>query len=115
MPKIRGEYTIMNVTIDPELKAWLAKSENSISATVESIIRSAWYRHKRDRRIVQAERRELVSRDWSWNQERDRRIRVKHEAIELVRSLQDKEIKTDRISMLIYELNSFIQEVVRGD
>lgn len=119
MPRIRENYTVMSITIDPKLKAWVSQGERTASAVVETIIRRAYLRDEGERRARKAYRKTLLDPRYSWKPGRQRHLN----AIEMAKTLVNElvptgtgaDIKSDRLRMLSYELRQFIQEGVSDD
>lgn len=119
MPRIRENYTVMSITIDPDLKAWVSGGERTASAVVESIIRQAYLRDRGEKRARNAYRKTLLDPRYSWHPGRQRHLNAIEMAKTLVNELSQTgtgaDIKSNRLRMLSYELRQFIQEGVPSD
>ena len=115
MPRIRENYTVMSITIDPVLKTWLQRGEDTLSATTERIIRDAHNAWKRHQDHLARNQRKLTEPSYAWTLEQRQADKAKSLAVELGRAMRDHNIKSDRCRMLKYELTKFISEVARRE
>ena len=116
MPKIREEYTVMSITIDPTLKRWVSGGESSASAVVESIVRQAWLRSQGEKRARNAYRKTILDPEYSYKPG----VQAHLNAIEMSKTLvselhSDRDIKSQRVRHLAYELRQFMKEGVPSD
>tara|TARA_Y100001963_G_scaffold45641_1_gene64337 strand:- start:39 stop:401 length:363 start_codon:yes stop_codon:yes gene_type:complete len=114
MPRIRENYTVMSITIDPKLKEWIQRSESSASAVVESIIRRAYLQAKGERRAKNAYRQSILDPKYTYQPGLQKHLNAIELAKTMLRELQRTEsstdIKSERSRMLRYELAKFVQE-----
>ena len=110
MPKIRENYTVMSITIDPDLKRWVSRSERSASAVVEDIVRRAYLRADGEKRARNAYRQSILDPKYSYQPGLQKHLNAIELAKTLVNEIVQEDIKSERCRMLRYELAKFIQE-----
>ena len=115
MPKIRENYTVMSITIDPDLKRWVSRSERSASAVVEDIVRRAYLRADGEKRARNAYRQSILDPKYSYQPGLQQHLNVIELAKTMLREIVGGEIKSERLRMLRYELAKFVQEGVPSD
>ena len=115
MPKIRENYTVMSITIDPDLKRWVSRSERSASAVVEDIVRRAYLRADGEKRARNAYRQSILDPKYSYQPGLQQHLNVIELAKTMLREIVGGEIKSERLRMLRYELAKFVHEGVPSD
>ena len=115
MPRIRENYTVMSITIDPDLKRWVSRSDRSASAVVEDIVRRAYLRADGERRARNAYRETILDPKYSYQPGLQQHLNAIELAKTLLREVIHGEIKSERLRMLRYELAKFVQEGVPSD
>tara|TARA_Y100001951_G_scaffold101389_1_gene106186 strand:- start:931 stop:1281 length:351 start_codon:yes stop_codon:yes gene_type:complete len=115
MPRIRENYTVMSITIDPDLKRWVSRGESTASAVVESIVRRAYLQAKGEKRAKNAYRQTILDPKYSYQPGLQQHLNAIELAKTLLREVIHGEIKSERLRMLRYELAKFVQEGVPSD
>ena len=115
MPRIRENYTVMSITIDPDLKKWVSRSDRSASAVVEEIVRRAYLRAEGEKRARNAYRQSILDPKYSYQPGRQQHLNAIELAKSLVNEIVHGEIKSERLRMLRYELAKVVQEGVPSD
>ena len=105
----------MSITIDPDLKRWVSRSDRSASAVVEDIVRRAYLRADGERRARNAYRETILDPKYSYQPGLQQHLNVIELAKAMLREIVGGEIKSERLRMLRYELAKFVQEGVPSD
>tara|TARA_Y100000593_G_scaffold68406_1_gene125719 strand:+ start:255 stop:572 length:318 start_codon:yes stop_codon:yes gene_type:complete len=104
----------MTVTIDPDLYRWVSRGNNR-SETVEHHLRARWREHEAQKIVGREKLRTLLDPHYAEDSDEQARINTRELAKKMLRLMFKHNFKSERLRMLRYELNKFIEEGAQSD